>query len=1407
MYFKKFLHATILLVLLLTCFGTVYASDFDESINFGDNTDLISIESDGSFSDSELLSENNPGSFKELSDEIGKVESGGTLNLTRNYVYSSGDSPVVIDKKITINGNGFKIDGSKSSQILKCYGDEKFFNNVVFQDASSRNDGGAIYSESKMTFNGCVFKGITIPDDYHCGIVIYSTAEVILERCNFTNNKAVDYADSPYLVYSDYIVVKNSRFFDNIAGGIVFGRNLTVIDSDFFNNGATPIDSIPAQYRIAKNIYIKNSNFIGNSILPSAGVGFSSAVFVHSLDSLSNVSLEDCNFINNSCDGATVSISYSNGFISNCLFINNSGYGGSGLYCLHSDLKLKNLRFESNSDKYRGGAIDSFECQFIMESCDFIDNHAEEGGAIYWYGTNSSIISCNFISNTAVTGGAIANWNLVNNYIEKSSFSKNSANDGKIISFSNDFTSSSDSPYSISKISGNQYDSYDDMYGGAFSFRDNILRVTNDKLANVEVIIGGKTFKKAMGADGACSIDLSSVSMGVHEAKVICSDKSGTALCEITMPLSIESFTFYVSDVSKTYGGPERLEIDIKKSGVPVANEDVGIMINNVKYTRTTDSNGHISMAINLDAGVYDAVVTYQRFTKTSKITVNQIITKTYLNAYKTSKNSLFMNATVENSNDGDIVVFKLISPQGVITDYPAVLKSSKASINLYNLNNQYFFNATYAGDINHKSSVDAIIVVYQFSDSKIIPQMIPLDKYYKGSEKLELLFRDYDKNIIYNATADISINGVTYTRSSDTKGIISMNINLRSGTYDARVYYDGEYYGFSFTIKPTVYGEDVIADYNNVIYTANFVDSNGRALTDGMATFKINSKEYHVAISEGIASIPLSESHGSYVVEVTNPLTDETATNTVTVLPIRTKTNLEGVKNINAGGLLSVTANVNTSVGAVVFSVDSTTETVDVVDNKASFTFTIGYPGYYIIKASYMDPEGNYLSSSDSKSFNVYKVYPDINVVADDIGAGQNAIFEIALNENAEGNISVKINNNTYKNQLSGGKTIINVPDLVVGNYTYDIVYDGDKIYYPKSISGNISVFIVNVILNASDLIKYYSSPEPLSVQLLDKSGSPLTGQKIVFTLNDKDYERTTDDSGIASMNIDLNSGYYTAGVRFNGNKIYDAIKTVVQIEIMPTVSARDFTKVFRNDTQYYGTFLDAYGNPLTNTTVEFNINGVFYNRKTNENGTARLNINLNPGEYILTATNPSTSEMHSTNIIVLSSIADANNLTKFYRNESQYTVKIIDDNGNAVGAGVNVTFNINGVFYTRTTNASGIAKLNINLNPGEYIITAEYNNLKVSNTINVLPILEAKDIEMKYKDGSKFEVKLFDGKGIPFANQSIIFNINGVFYNRTTDISGIARLNINLMAGEYIITSSYSNGAAISNKITISS
>ena len=80
----------------------------------------------------------------------------------------------------------------------------------------------------------------------------------------------------------------------------------------------------------------------------------------------------------------------------------------------------------------------------------------------------------------------------------------------------------------------------------------------------------------------------------------------------------------------------------------------------------------------------------------------------------------------------------------------------------------------------------------------------------------------------------------------------------------------------------------------------------------------------------------------------------------------------------------------------------------------------------------------------------------------------------------------------------------------------------------------------------------------------------------------------------------------------------------------------------------------------------------------------------------------------------------------------------------------------------------------------------------------------MSGEDLVMDFRDGSTYDVAVVDGQGKPVVGGNVTMNINGVFYNRVTDENGVAHLNINLIPGEYIITSVYGN-ATTSNKITI--
>ena len=440
------------------------------------------------------------------------------------------------------------------------------------------------------------------------------------------------------------------------------------------------------------------------------------------------------------------------------------------------------------------------------------------------------------------------------------------------------------------------------------------------------------------------------------------------------------------------------------------------------------------------------------------------------------------------------------------------------------------------------------------------------------------------------------------------------------------------------------------------------------------------------------------------------------------------------------------------------------------------------------------------YTKESASANVSIAPAEADIAVDINKPVRGEDLVVNVTVPEDAKGNVTVSVDGKNYTAPVKDGKATVSVPNLKSGNYTVDVTYSGDDNYSPVSKSSNATVEKA-IIISAPDVTKYFHGSERFVVTVTDNKGNVLANKSVVIYINGVSYTRTTDAKGTASIALGLNSGVYNVTSTVDDESV-DSVVT-----ILSTVNGTDVVKMYRNGTQYYATFLDSQGKYVADgTTVQFNINGVMYDRKVSgDKGLARLNINLPAGEYIITAMNPVTGEKAANKITVLATIVENRDLTKYYKNATQYTVKVLGADGKPVAAGETVTFNINGVMYKRTTDASGIAKININLAPSDYIITAEYNGFTVSNNIKVLPVLSAEDITMKYRDGTQFKATLVDGQGKPYAGQSVTFNINGVFYNRSTDSTGTAKLNINLMPGEYIITSSY-NGANIANTIKIS-
>ena len=324
-------------------------------------------------------------------------------------------------------------------------------------------------------------------------------------------------------------------------------------------------------------------------------------------------------------------------------------------------------------------------------------------------------------------------------------------------------------------------------------------------------------------------------------------------------------------------------------------------------------------------------------------------------------------------------------------------------------------------------------------------------------------------------------------------------------------------------------------------------------------------------------------------------------------------------------------------------------------------------------------------------------------------------------LIQNSKGTLYISLNNiynNLTKTTTSKNTKINSEVSLEIGNYTQlASLKNGEaNLDFNTQNSNFLKVNIDNQSFNipiskviAEDLVKYYKNSSSFVVKTIANS-------EVIFEINGQNYTHESDENGIALMNINLRPGNYTIKTYTNG------VVLTNKITVLSTIISKNIVKMYKNGTQFYATFLKGDGSPLANTNVTFNINGVFYTKKTDSDGVARLNINLRPGEYTLTAIDPITELDVGYNVNILPTIV-AKSIVKTYLNETQFHATLLNEKG-VIIANTNITFNINGVFYTRTTNASGIATLNINLMPGKYILTAidPFNELTMGYNVTVL-------------------------------------------------------------------------------------
>ena len=180
---KKRIFILSLFLLISISISAISAQDIDNTtIENEDNAILIN---------NDVLSDSGSNTLTQLQSELRNVGEGETITLSSNYAYANGDPTggIGISKAITIDGNGYTIDGKNSARIFYIAANGVTLKNINFVNGNGGGQsGGAVFIRGEScSIDNCNFTSNIV--SYYGGAVYGDAAKTTIKNSQFTKTK------------------------------------------------------------------------------------------------------------------------------------------------------------------------------------------------------------------------------------------------------------------------------------------------------------------------------------------------------------------------------------------------------------------------------------------------------------------------------------------------------------------------------------------------------------------------------------------------------------------------------------------------------------------------------------------------------------------------------------------------------------------------------------------------------------------------------------------------------------------------------------------------------------------------------------------------------------------------------------------------------------------------------------------------------------------------------------------------------------------------------------------------------------------------------------------------------------------------------------------------------------------